>query len=460
MERSLSLPAMFKVPGRAAELLRDASVIGLNATGEIYDWIVNINRLRIESFAKRRFSECYEQLDGGDIRLMTAFLEPEWMSNTWSLLYGRGSSEVRSEYSLDRPGVVALVDDAFGPLAMRDNSFVVAQDGAYDNDERWFFINGIATSRDLARLNVEALARLFNRKFITIHNPTQGPVHDLVEAALQKLTNINTEPVARAFVEITAALLDPMVKKVVVIGHSQGTIVTGDVLDLIYCSVDPKYFDRTNMNREDFEEFFVFSHGTLNSDELRAARAQLNGQDALVCEKLELYMFANAASRMCYLDCDGRKPRIESFANERDIVTRLGVLASDAFHAEDLIRIDGPVFTCRRYGHLLNTHYLPGLLAGEYKLLSPHADRCIGSSVHEDVLGNPCDKNPQRVAGDTDSRLMGQYLNQAAKTGAPAGSARPKRAPKGQTLEAPPQPGGSAAGRRRADPSQRGTRAP
>jgi hypothetical protein len=301
--------------------------------------------------------------------------------------------------------------DSFGSLATRDNSSVIRPENANQGNERWFFINGISTSRELAQQNARALRAIFAHEITTIHNPTQGFVHDLVEAALQKLTNINTEPVARAFVEIVEALLNDSVEKVVVLAHSQGTIVTGDVLDLIYCGVDLNYLNRTNMNDRDLEEFLAVSHGTVPAYLVKSRFEGLKGKANLVMEKLELYMFANAASRMCYLDPQGCRPHIESFVNERDIVTRLGALAPDAFHREDLIRIDGPVFSHRRFGHLLNSHYLPGLKARQYELLPASDGRCIGSSVYDDVKGNPCDKNPLRTSGPATTSRLHQYLD-------------------------------------------------
>ena len=403
----------FKIPGELAVALREVAAVGKNGSRDLYDWIVNINRLRIEGYTKRRFPDCYTQLDGGDVRMMAAFLEPEWISNTLSLLGYTGALGKEGEVRGLRPReLIAWLEDAFGSLATRDNSFVIADEGSDRGSERWFFVNGIATSRELARINSSALARAFHRGFITVHNPTQGFVHDLVEATLQKFTNINTEPVARAFVELSDALLDDRVDKVVVIAHSQGTIIMGDVLDVIYCALDPKYFDRTNMNDEDLRKFLVTSHGTVPAHELEKRFAAFAGQTDRVARKLELYMFANAASRMCYLDAQNFLPHIESYVNERDIVTRLGALGRDCFHREDLIRIDGPVFANRRYGHLFNAHYLSDFAQGKFQLLTTRGPgECVGSSVHDDVRGNPCDANPLRVPGHTASRLS-TYLGQ------------------------------------------------
>jgi hypothetical protein len=125
--------------------------------------------------------------------------------------------------------------------------------------------------------------------------------------------------------------------------------------------------------------------------------------------KLELYMFAGAASRMCYIDETQKIPHIESFANEHDIVTRLGSLARDDFHKEDLIRIDGSLFTCDRYGHLLNAHYLPDFVRGNYRLRNDKVEECIGASVHDPVRGNPCLKHPKWVGGPAVSKLRDHY---------------------------------------------------
>ncbi len=256
------------------------------------------------------------------------------------------------------------------------------------------------------------LQKLFGRSFITIHNPTQGLSQDLVESAMEKFTNVNTEPVAAAFVEIAQALADPGVKRVAVVAHSQGTIIAGDVLDLVYYALDPagkSYLDRTNMNSEDLAVFLAQSYGTIKSDDLARAVASVQRSAKGVPGKLELYMFANAASRMCYLDPVRRLPHIESFANEHDLVARLGCLAEDRFHEEDLIRIDGPVFLGpNRYGHLLNAHYLAAAERRGFQVLAEGAAGSPRRSLHDPVTSSPCARNPRHVPGDprATSRLL------------------------------------------------------
>lgn len=421
--------------GRTWEGFGEALSEAGNLWSALCDWFHDINRGHIIAFARERFPEEYRQLDGGDRRIMASFLDPESLSNTESIfgdprsfigamptwvlsclglsarILGTFGSDPYSEYALGFCRFLDLLNDALGTHADDDTPVILNDRHVHDGSERWFFINGVATSRELARLNANRLHALLKRDIVVIHNPTGGLTADLVESAMEKFTNVNTEPVALAFVEIAKALMDPKVLRVAVVAHSQGTIITGDVLDLIYYALDPvgkTYLDKTNMNSEDVDAFLSKSRGIIKSDDLQRAVASLRNKADVVADKLELYMFANAASRMCYLDPGRRRPHIESFANEHDLVARLGCLAEDTFHEEDLLRIDGPVFMARgRYGHLLNAHYLRDLR--DYKALPDNGAPSHRRSLHEEVLSNPCARNPKRTPGDpaAPSRLLG-----------------------------------------------------
>ncbi|MEJ2669173.1 MAG: hypothetical protein P8077_02570 [Gammaproteobacteria bacterium] len=214
----------------------------------------------------------------------------------------------------------------------------------------------------------------------------------------------------------------------VLIAHSQGTIIAGDVLDLIYASLDSQYFDRTNMTPTEAETLCQTACGTISSTRIHEVRTKLKAATKTVVKKLELYMFANAATRMRYLYQDEQAwfPHIESFANHHDIVARLGVLALDELHAQNLLHIDGPLFTVNRYGHLLNNHYLYGLKRDQYTRgdasnPSTHNHSAaqtanpdiayIGSSIHDPVRGNPCTQNPNyKCNPNTSSSRLRHYL--------------------------------------------------
>lgn len=106
-------------------------------------------------------------------------------------------------------------------------------------DEHWFFINGILTNEDVARVNADYLAHLFHRPVTVVQNATDSLPLDVYECALGKGFKDDpnsedrktmTEPAWRATAAILEALNAPQTKRVVVIAHSQGTIIVANVL--------------------------------------------------------------------------------------------------------------------------------------------------------------------------------------------------------------------------------------
>jgi len=233
------------------------------------------------------------------------------------------------------------------------------QYGSYTTfpDEAWFFINGILTNDSVAQVNAAYLAYLFHRPITLIQNSTCGFPQDLLECAFGKQWHRTTESVIKAFPAIYAALKSSK-QRVVVIAHSQGTIIASVVVWLLeaitaqaeaesppqaatreraaapYALPEFVYPEEDDIYLEDFEPL---------------AEAEL--------AKLELYCFANCANTMTYLRPDRAIPYLESFGNEYDIVARLGMSAPRA--KKWGIRIDGPRYVHpQAWGHLLNEHYL------------------------------------------------------------------------------------------------------
>lgn len=213
--------------------------------------------------------------------------------------------------------------------------------------DRWFFINGVATNEAVAEMNARCLAKLFHRPLTVILNSTNSLLVDLAECALGKGLEVMTEPARVAFPLVAEALVDPKCERVVLICHSQGTIIASTVLRALASS--------------DFrrELYGAYSLATAAGD-IRLP-AQLDR--ALDLRKLEIYAFANCADRMEQVPgLDSRSgrnrvPWIESFGNEHDLVARLGMLAPDPL--DQGIRIDGAVYWRRgAWGHLLNEHHL------------------------------------------------------------------------------------------------------
>lgn len=217
-------------------------------------------------------------------------------------------------------------------------------------DEAWIFINGIGTNDGLARINAQYLALVFRRPFTIIQNATDSILIDLAEAVVGKAWQVMTEASAKAYPFICEALREPSKKRVVVICHSQGTIIMANVLRAL---VD--------------EEFrcILFEEGSKIKAPGRKAPHLKALDDPGQLRKLEIYTFANAADVMRFAPdlktaAGHPAPYMEHFANEFDLVGRTGVLAPRK--EKWGVRIDGDIFRrAGAWGHCLNLHYLMGI---------------------------------------------------------------------------------------------------
>jgi hypothetical protein len=182
--------------------------------------------------------------------------------------------------------------------------------------EAWFFVNGIATDKELLLLNGRYLAKLFRRPVELIYNPTEGPFSDLLECVLGRTFDFVSSPAEYALERLSIALSNPEKERVVLIGHSQGGIIVSNVV---------------------------------------AGLIERFGGDRTRLGKLEVYTFAAACDHVRTdpeLDTPTRHvPFVEHFANTGDLVARLGVLQGE-------LPIEGRVYTRDKPGHFLNTHYL------------------------------------------------------------------------------------------------------
>ncbi len=238
-------------------------------------------------------------------------------------------------------------------------------------DEHWFFINGILTNGDVAQLNAACISYLFHRPVTLIQNATDGAISDLWECAMGKewsQNTSNTESARIAFPAIYDALKDPFKKKVVVICHSQGTIIMAVVLQAFEALAKRKEAEAVKLAGEEIE---AESRGLLSEaampsplhiplDETPLDIDDFNALTEDEWKKLEVYSFATCANEMRYHKCvPGQRPVpwIEHFGNEHDIVARLGMLAPEA--EKRGIHIDGPLYVrLGAWGHLLNIDYL------------------------------------------------------------------------------------------------------
>jgi hypothetical protein len=219
--------------------------------------------------------------------------------------------------------------------------------------EQWFFINGILTNQDVARMNAAYLVQLFHRPMRVLWNSTDGAGVDLLECASEKL-GATGEDVDSAFHPLLDAIAHPQKKRVVIICHSQGTLITAVLLRLI-----KGVYLRTaagapgQLTRADRE--IIRRRAAAEGLTVDPKRLEPVGRDELAT--LEVYCFANCATDMNYIDPRLSIPRIESFGNEHDLVARLGMLAPQGKRRH--VEIAGPRFRHNgAWGHLLNAHYL------------------------------------------------------------------------------------------------------
>ncbi|MGA2902675.1 MAG: hypothetical protein ABSD98_02510 [Candidatus Korobacteraceae bacterium] len=256
--------------------------------------------------------------------------------------------------------------------------------------EMWFFINGICTDHSVVLLNAEYLYSLFERPLTVVHNFTRGIIPDLAACAVGKGWDQVTESAAVAFPSIYAALKDKNCERVILLGHSQGTILSAVVLALLQelrprlqdwlraqVEVGPEravarklakrwHFERTMQATP--EERDAEPDMLPNFPWPRHGRRQPEPVTLQEFRKLEIYCFANCASEMRPIPikrggANQTGPAwIESYGNEMDIVARLGVLAN--LKGPGSVRIAGDRYMRNAaWGHLLNAHYLHPMMA-------------------------------------------------------------------------------------------------
>jgi hypothetical protein len=249
--------------------------------------------------------------------------------------------------------------------------------------EMWFFINGICTDRSIAKLNAKYLHRLFGRPLTVLHNFTRGFVADLAACAVGKEWDQVTESVAVAFPPIYAALKNESCGRLILLAHSQGTILSAVILQLLkglYPPIHEKWargpvvgpehaVARKLAERWDFERtmraeatgkyerpatlpiFEWCGHGRRQPETVRVEEFR----------KLEIYCFANCVTEMVPVKIHRSRgmsvPWIESYGNDKDIVARLGVLGNATGVGSAHIGGDRYMREAA-WGHLLNAHYL------------------------------------------------------------------------------------------------------
>lgn len=245
--------------------------------------------------------------------LKIAFRERQYLP----LIFSTNTEDTGNEYDEMEivknsiPSLTKLVSQAIlGFPGKRGTTPLKAGNFPEDGDEKWYFINGICTNREILQLNGSLLSKLFQRNIYCLHNPTNGIAVDLAECIAGRTLDIN-EPVTRNLARyVEESIMKDL--KVKVIAHSQGGIIVSNMIKYFYMK-------------------------------------------GLQMRNLEIYTFASAA--------DGESPLSnlyqEHFANEEDYVARIGLLAPEYRPKTLFLRPGGK-------GHLLNRNYLSAFAKGQF----------------------------------------------------------------------------------------------
>lgn len=228
---------------------------------------------------------------------------------------------------LDYAGVVGqMLLPATRPSVSEGTICLMPPNYAWPNNIRetkWFFVNGIATSPQMAILEAQELARAFRRPIHLVHTPTYGAVRDFWDSITARTLRKDGKLAKPAYRIIRNALLS--YDHVVLVSYSQGTIVSS-------------YIVRKLLKDPDLRQHV---------------------------HKLEVYCIAGVADSM-HIDYDltaehgHAVPYIEHFVNGQDFFARIGVLSH-------YYSTSGAVFVApHKRGHMLNAHYVTGIERKEY----------------------------------------------------------------------------------------------
>ena len=187
-------------------------------------------------------------------------------------------------------------------LLFGDNSKYLPSEKEYEDRICIIYLNGILSNEEIVELNRRELNKIFNRPINVLHNVTDSLISDLIECLIGKTTNELTEASTVALYTLCSKLTDQNIDKVILICHSQGTIITSNVLKNLY---------KLGLDKKEY------------------------------LKKIEIYAFANCSSKMNYIIDE--MPYMEHFANKNDFVACLGCNCSE--EVKDLISIDGNLAT-------------------------------------------------------------------------------------------------------------------
>jgi len=140
--------------------------------------------------------------------------------------------------------------------------------GKVQNDypkELWIHVNGILTELEDAKGSCKKMYEMFGRPVKLLHNPTDGPILDLLECIMGKtgLLRHGCSPPRKLLRSTLEREMKNGYEKIVLVAHSQGTIITGNVIadfsDMIEGKgdLDVKEREALKKNMSKFEVYIV-----------------------------------------------------------------------------------------------------------------------------------------------------------------------------------------------------------
>lgn len=216
----------------------------------------------------------------------------------------------------------SFLPDFIGNFFFGDNSRYIEDSLTKSkNTSRCIYINGILTDFKTIESHKKKLKEVFPYlpPIDCFYNATDNFISDIFECIINKQTDNHSEASQKLFNNIVRLLVDPSINNIIIIAHSQGTILISFILlKLKEIGLDKKIY----------------------------------------MEKLQIFLFSNCSTSTKYVLPEKKLPYIESLSNEHDFVSKLGMTSS----CIDFIDIDGEqIIFKKRYGHLFIKNYLCNL---------------------------------------------------------------------------------------------------
>lgn len=229
-------------------------------------------------------------------------------------------------------------------------------------DERWFFINGVAVGQHWLQSNLDRLALTFRRPIYGIQNPTRGILFDVIQCVIQRDFGYATNDIRKGYAELVDVLSNPGYKKVVLILHSQGAIEGSTILDWLYATQPSSQLQRLEVYTfGNAANHFNSPKGSLDSHPIRVqngepVEARLQWSSAELFDKNPENLRTSSRNRV-----DSDNPHIvkhvEHYVNTGDWVSKFGIL----HFLVEKSRFYGRVYARPDTGHQLNGNYLDNM---------------------------------------------------------------------------------------------------